>query len=253
MRYPPTRRSFLPVSKLLDGLYGSVLAYPNPTRRLQRSRILEIERLGINSISFSGSVRLGKIDVLGKGYSAVVVIVRHRGKTRALKIRRKDASMGSLVLEAKVTKAANQVKVGPKLLAHSKNLLLMEYVKGPSIGDWVLDAKVKEITGHLRTILDDCYKLDVIGLDHGQLSNITEHVIIGKRATLVDFGKSSMNRRVSNVTSATQALFIGSHVARKIRTKKNLPTKNTIIKMLRAYKQDSDRKSFDELVSVLQL
>jgi len=67
-----------------------------------------------------------------------------------------------------------------------------------------------------KKILEDCYSLDRIGLDHGELSNLSKHVIVGRKITVIDFESSSTDRKVSNVTSATQALCIGSGISKII-------------------------------------
>ena len=109
-------------------------------------------------------------------------------------------------------KLVNTINVGPKLYNASKNFLIMEYLDGDKIGDWIQSLKgvgsAKKLKFVVRTILEDCYKLDQMKFDHGELSSISKHVIIGKsKVTLIDFESSSVNRRVSNVTSVTQADF----------------------------------------------
>ena len=96
----------------------------------------------------------------------------------------------------------------------------MEYIEGIKIVDWVNSLKgagsVKKLKSTIRKVLEDCYNLDQIGFDHGELSNISKHVIVGKtKSTLIDFESSSVKRRPSNVTSITQAIFIGSGIAKK--------------------------------------
>ena len=103
-------------------------------------------------------------------------------------------------------------------------------------------------------MLEDCYRLDQIGFDHGELSNISKHVIVGKtKSTLIDFESSSTNRRPSNVTSATQAIFIGSGIAKKVQKIYKNPSKQKIIDALKQYKQDRTQESFENLLRILKL
>jgi putative serine/threonine protein kinase len=102
--------------------------------------------------------------------------------------------------------------------------------------------------------LEDCYNLDRIGLDHGELSSIAKHVIIGKsKTTIIDFESASTKRRASNVTSATQGIFIGSGISKSIRKIYKIPSKDKMIEVLRNYKHNSTRESFDKLLKVLKL
>ena len=106
----------------------------------------------------------------------------------------------------------------------------------------------------MKKILEDCYRLDVIGLDHGELSNISKHVVVGKsKTTVIDFESASTQRRVSNVTSATQAICIGSGISKIVRKIYRLPSKNKLIKILRLYKQERSQQNFEKILAVLKL
>ena len=91
-------------------------------------------------------------------------------------------------------------------------------------------------------------------MDHGELSTISKHVIVSKsKATVIDFESASTKRKVSNVTSATQGIFIGSGISRSIKKIYKIPSKEMMIKALRHYKHDPTRKNFDEILNVLKL
>ena len=72
--------SFLPISKLSEEPYSTVLAYPKPTKPKIKSRIKELKKLGIKSVSFQGELKLGTLNVLGKGYVGVVVLAKNKKK-----------------------------------------------------------------------------------------------------------------------------------------------------------------------------
>jgi putative serine/threonine protein kinase len=134
----------------------------------------------------------------------------------------------------------------------------MEYIQGEKIGDWVQSIKgigsSKKLKSTIRIILEDCYRLDEKKFDHGELSSISKHVIVGKSTSkLIDFESSSINRRTSNVTSATQAIFIGSDIAKKVRRLYKVPEKQQIIDILRIYKNEPARKNFDSLLRLLKI
>ena len=251
------KQSFVKISKITEPPYSNIWVYPKGTKAQIKSRIKELMALGVESISFQGKLEIGTISVLGKGYVGIVVLGKIGRKKVAVKIRRNDSPRKNLKKEAELLKIINEYKIGPKLVAFSKNFLVMEYLDGEKIGDWVVDLKKKGGSSRLKTIikkiLEDCYRLDRIGLDHGELSNLSKHVIIGKRITIIDFESSSMNRKVSNVTSATQALCIGSGISKIISHVYRIPKKQKMITVLRRYKQEETRDSFENLLSVLKL
>lgn len=251
-------RSFISIEEFADKPYAGIIGYPKATKRQLDARIRELEKLGIRAMSLSGPTMLGNLAVLGKGYAGVVVLARRDGLQVALKIRRMDSQRSSMRAEAALLELANSVGVGPKMLASSRNFLIMEFVEGVRIGPWVSSLKgagsVRRLKGVIRKVLEECYRLDRMGFDHGELSNITKHVIVGQAGpVLIDFESSSTRRRASNVTSMTQAIYIGSGIARRVQRIYRNPSKEEIISALRRYKSEGTQESFDELLAVLKL
>ncbi|MDH5657795.1 MAG: serine/threonine protein kinase [Nitrosopumilus sp.] len=249
---------FISIKKFVDEPYSKILGYPKSTSSQIKARISELEKLKIKSIALTGPTTLGKIAILGKGYVGVVVLAKKGTKEVALKIRRTDSQRKEMKSEAVLLKLVNSVNVGPKIIDVSKNFLVMEYLEGIKISEWVNSLKgpgsTKKLKSTIRKILEDCYRLDQIGFDHGELSNISKHVIVGKtKSTLIDFESSSINRRPSNVTSITQALFIGSGIAKKSQRMYRNPSKDQIISILRQYKEEKSRESFEKLLKILRV
>lgn len=249
--------SLVPASKLVKEPYSLILGYPKATKGELAKRLAELKKLGIIGVSFQGETILNNIHVLGKGYVGVVVLSRLGKKDVALKIRRIDSSRQEMKSEAKLLKIANKAGVGPKLVDSSKNFLIMEYLEGKKITDWVRDLKGKgsaaKLKSVVRQVLENCYSLDMIHLDHGELSYIHKHVIVGKTPCIIDFESSSTNRRTSNVTSATQSIFIGSALSSIVKNMIKIPSKRKMIGPLKKYKHDQSRENFDEILKMLGL
>jgi putative serine/threonine protein kinase len=250
--------SFISIRKFAEEPYSKILGYPRATNRQIKSRIKELEKLKIKSISLIGPTSLGKLAILGKGYVGVVVLAKKNNKQVALKIRRTDSQRNNMKNESVLLKLVNSVNVGPKMIDVSKNFLVMEYLEGEKISDWMNSLKgvgsTKKLKSIIRKILEDCYRLDQIDFDHGELSNISKHVIVGKtKSTLIDFESSSTNRRPSNVTSIAQAFFIGSGIAKRAQKIYKNPPKEKIIEALKQYKQEKSKENFEELLKILKL
>jgi putative serine/threonine protein kinase len=251
-------QSFISIKKFSKEPYSAILGYPKFTKRQINSRILELEKLKIKSVSFTGPTTIGKLEILGKGYVGVVVLAKRGNKKVALKIRRLDSQRNEMKSEAKLLRLVNTVNVGPKLFDFSKNFVIMEYLEGEKISNWIKSlngaGSAKKLKATIKTILEDCFRLDQIGFDHGELSSISKHVIVGDtKSTLIDFESSSTKRRVSNVTSITQAIFIGSGIAKKVQRIYKIPSKEKIIEVLRTYKQEQSRDSFENLLKILKV
>jgi len=249
--------SLVPLSRLAIEPYSSILGYPKAIRGELLKRIMELKKLGIKGITFTGTTTLNNIPILGKGYVGVVVLSNQGKKTVALKIRRMDSSRPEMKSEAKLLRLANEVEVGPKLIDSSKNFIIMEYLEGKKIIDWIRDLKGRGSAANLRAtirkVLEDCYGLDKIRLDHGELSHIHKHVIVGKKICIIDFESASVNRRTSNVTSATQSIFIGSGIANLVKKIIKEPNRKKLIASLKKYKNDQSRENFEDVLQVLGL
>ncbi|HXV65660.1 MAG TPA: serine/threonine protein kinase [Nitrosopumilaceae archaeon] len=252
------QQSFLSINKLSKKPYSIIIGYPKASKRQIESRISQMKKLGINSISFQGDLQLNSINVLGKGYVGIVVLAKKQNEKVAVKIRRTDSQRKEMQSEAKLLKIANSVGVGPSLIGSTKDIMIMDYLVGKKIGIWIRELQGRRSVSKLKTVirktLEDCYNLDRIGLDHGELSSITKHVIIGNsKTTIIDFESASTKRRVSNVTSATQGIFIGSGISKSIKKLYKIPSKDIMINVLRSYKHNPSKESFDNLLKVLKL
>ncbi|MBI2126446.1 MAG: serine/threonine protein kinase [Thaumarchaeota archaeon] len=251
------RSSLVAVDDLSKPPWNSILAYPNGSAQICKARIIELRSLGIKKIEFSGSVQIGDVRILGKGCTSMVVKVWLDGKLVALKIRRVDSNRPGVARETRLQKLANKVGVGPQVFAHTKNFLAMELIGGTDIPTWVKNLKGKGSTQVLRNrikdLLKQCFALDSIGLDHGEISNLRKHVLVDEKVTILDFETASQKRRVSNVTSAAQYLFIGGPVANTVRKRLSLKDVGAIIQPLREYKKEPSEQTFQNLLAKLKL
>ncbi len=107
----------------------------------------------------------------------------------------------------------------------------------------------------LREVLEQCWRLDKAGLDHGELSHAPKHIIINKEGEpfIVDFETASLNRKPSNVTSICQFLFVSGVVAKKVAENLGEKDKKAVIKALRRYKKDRTRENFERVLEVCGL
>ena len=242
----------LPLSqKLIESSdLAAVLCYPRPEVRLVEMRLQELASIGVDAIELSGTHQIGHDRVLGKGCVGIVTKALIHGQTAALKIRRVDANRRNMSHEADMLRLANSVQVGPKLLAQSDNFLVMELIDGVPLKRWVAllpktgcKRRVRRVIGGL---LDDCYRLDRISLDHGELSEAPKNVLVemGDIPRIVDFESASDKRRPSNVTSISQYLLIGGGPARRLRTILRWRRKASLVRALRDYKHHPDDQSF---------
>jgi putative serine/threonine protein kinase len=243
---------------LREERYGQVACYPKYDLKILMTRLKELENLGVKAIEFGGEKRVFDIPVLGKGCVGIVVAAHTDAGKVALKIRRIDANRTGMQHEAEMLRKANVIDVGPRLIGVTDNFLLMEFVEGTLFPQWIealgRRGKRVRIRRILDTILKQCYLLDKVGLDHGELSRAPKHVIVSThdQPYLLDFETASANRRVSNLTSICQYLFIGSQVAKRIKRKMGGFNEKRLLNELKNYKQGRTRENFERILGVFE-
>lgn len=249
----------IPLGRLHEETYSRVICYPKYDVNELRKRLKELEKLKVTAIEFSGKKVVSGLPVLGKGCVGIVVIAYKKNERIAIKIRRVDADRMRMQHEAEMLKKANVVNVGPNLLDVSDNLLIMEFIEGMLFSQWVNTLKGRETKSRvqrvLRVVLEQLWSLDKLGLDHGELSRAPKHIIVdaNEKPWIVDFETASANRKVSNVTSICQYLFIGSQIAKTIQNKIGKIDRTKLIQALRDYKQKRTRENFKKILMTCTL
>jgi len=244
------------LEKLSEEPYAPVICYPGPSKGELQKRLKELKKLGVKALEFSGEKQAFNIPVLGKGCVGVVVIAHIDGEKAALKVRRVDADRSGMQREAEMLKKANSAGVGPRLLGVSKNFLLMQFVDGDLLPKWLEKHRGKaRIRKVLRHVLDQCWRLDKAGLDHGELSHAPKHIIIDEKDEpfIVDFETASVNRKPSNVTCICQFLFVSGVVADEVAVEFGGKDEKAIIGALRNYKNDRTRENFGNVLRACDL
>jgi putative serine/threonine protein kinase len=242
------------VENLKEEPYASVLCYPRASEAELRTRLVELQKHDVKAIEFAGKTSVFNVPILGKGFVGIAVIAHLNGQKAALKIRRIDADRLGLQHEAEMLAKANSVNVGPKLRSASTNFLLMQFIDGNLLPNWLETHKEqKPVSGVLREVLEQCWRLDAISLDHGELSKAPKHVIVNKeqKPFIVDFETASVNRKTANVTAICQYLFTSNGaVARIIAETLGEKSLKELVGALRIYKRSRTRENFEQLLQI---
>jgi putative serine/threonine protein kinase len=244
----------VPIEKLKEEPYASVLCFPKPREAELQSRLEELKSHDVTALEFSGKASAYGIPapLLGKGYVGIVVIAYLKGQRVALKILRVDADRPDLLHEAQMLAKANTVNVGPKLFRASKSFLLTQFIDGDLLPVWLENHEEKTLVQEvLCEVLENCYRLDQIGLDHGELSKAPKHVIINQqhKPFFVDFETASDARKPANVSAICHFLFTSvGEVGRAIAGTLGERNREEIIKAMREYKKSRTREKFETVL-----
>jgi putative serine/threonine protein kinase len=136
--------------------------------------------------------------------------------------------------------------------------MLMECIEGIPAKKWFLSCRPNpDLVRHIVIdILNQCYILDEMGIDHGQLNKLDNHVIIspdGLKCTIIDFESASINRKVNNVTSALQGLIFKGYISEQVNAFHNYHNSKTeFLNLLSVYKHEKCRKNFEQILNLIR-
>jgi putative serine/threonine protein kinase len=248
------KSAIVPVKELHLEPYASVVCYPRASPAEMQVRLDELRQLGVAVIEFYGKSSAHTLQVYGKGYVGIVVVAQVDNRRLALKMQRVDSDRESLEREAELLCKANTVKVGPEFMEVTKHFLLMELVDGDLFEVWLQTHTDKEsVRKILADILEQCWRLDEISLDHGELSKAPKHLLVNKadKPYIVDFETASTQRNASNVTSVCQFLYQGnSEACKSIAQVLGERNWDQLVAALRKYRKERNRKNFEDLMAL---
>ena len=157
------------------------------------------------------------LDVYSKGTTSLIFLGRLENKDVIIKLERRDAPRRNFQREVKILRFLEGKGITPHLIDYgtfeNREFLVREFAKGEPILYAIPKKK------HLLKILEKMYKLDTLGIDHGQIQG-GKHIIIGNDVWVIDFEKASLKRKTKNLTSAMAMIFLNENsISRRVREK----------------------------------
>ena len=135
----------------------------------------------------------------------------------------------------------------------------MTLVQGDRLPVWLSGLRGRgrkaRVKRTIRLLLEQCYRLDEKGLDHGELSRAHKNVLVsdGDQGWILDFESASTSRRPSNFTSLAQYLFLGGGLAKKVAKILGPVNRTHVLESLRLYKFGKSSESFEKALRALCL
>lgn len=155
------------------------------------------------------------VELFTKGKRGVIFKANYHDKPVVVKIPRPDSDASNTpALEARYLEKANAVGIGPKLYLSSDNFVIMEFIDGVLIGDFLQNNSVKSerFIQVIKLIFDQLVLLDKIRINKFELTNPYKHIIIKKDfdPVLIDFERARHTTRPKNVTQFAEYLTSGN-------------------------------------------
>ncbi len=197
-------------------------------------RLRWLRKLGIEYFVETGRVFLG-YRVLGKGYSSITVLGKHRDHgIVAVKIRRLDSRRKTLEYEGMVLDYLSPTGFVPYLYVWSRDFIVMEYVGCSDLVDYLYSIGDDERIHILRRTLSSLYILDLFGIDHTELNRPHGHMFwCGSTIKVIDWESARPLSKPHNLTMFASYIFIRRNILNM-----NDEELDHVKKLLRLYKKD---------------
>jgi len=218
---------------------------------------------------------LSRIRYFARGKRSVVYIGELKGRKVAVKTKKKESlATGRMKNEARMLKLLNKYKIGPKFLFAGKNYVAYEFVRGEYVARWLPAARKKEVALALKSALQQCFKLDQLGISKDEMHHPFKHIIVGepkasqpdskqkraglvekkvKRATFkvtfIDFERAHKMKKPHNVTQFCQYVLS----VRRLLARKGINiSKQRLISLARLYQTKPAQATLGKILGVIK-
>lgn len=177
---------------------------------------------------------------LAKGKRGLTYTREQDGRTVLVKRKNPRSAVDTVANEARCTKIANTVDVGPKFLSYdaAKGELVRAYVAGEELRKWLPSAPGEATRRMLLSVLDQCRRLDGLRLDKEEMTRPWKNIIVtpAGEPVMIDFERCRETTVPKNVTQFCQFLT-GSRTSLVLKTKGMAIDKKTILGLAKEYKE----------------
>ena len=180
------------------------------------------------------SMKFKRIKQISKGWSSYIWLCKIKAKNENNKlcvlkeVREKSPRKNLAEREGFYLKKANTLNVGPKLFLNDKknNCILMEYIEGPRLFDWIMSTKVirkNDLYYFIKELYKQLQKLDELHISHNQLQ-VGKNILVSTRKgktfpVIIDFEKATTKEKTKNIGQIESFLFYNPNgaVAKRVR------------------------------------
>lgn len=153
--------------------------------------------------------------------------------------------------EVKWLKILNKYNVGPKLVSCNKNSFKYKFIKGEFIIDFIEKNDKNIIKKILLDVLKQCRIMDKLKVNKKEMHNPIKHIIINKKAFMIDFERCYLTEKPKNVTQFCQ-FIISKNLEGLLKIKGFKINKSKLIKILIKYKHSQSEKDFREILRLVK-
>lgn len=179
--------------------------------------------------------RITQIKKYARGNRGVVYTGLLNKKKVAIKIRNEKSLANNRIRHE--GDMLDKVKIGPKIFFKNDDFVVMEFIEGEPIEDFIKKNKSKTTTV-LKKCLDLCYNLDKKRINKFELNHPGKHIIVKyPKVTFIDFERAIYSTRPKNVTQFCQ--YMGSLLGKR--------DEEESIALTKEYKKTFGKTEYDKI------
>jgi len=201
---------------------------------------------------------LKQVIYFAKGKRGWVYKAYYKGKKICIKRKiSQSAALKTIENEAKYLKLLNRYNIGPKFYFKTKKYLVIEFVDGKPIEEFIRSTNDAELIKKvLFIIFKKCRKLDQLKINKEEMHHPRKHIIVGLRkkkpiVTLIDFERAHKTQKPKNVTQFCQYL-ISTKMIRLLEEKGIFIDKGIMLHRAREYKHNPTKKNFNQILKEIR-
>lgn len=178
--------------------------------RIYKTELLKrLEKQGLSNIHF-----------LTKGHRGYVYTACLNRKKVIVKAKNPHATIDRIKHEGDFLKRLQRCSFVPKLYSMTTEYLIMEYIDGAEILDFLADARTNDIASVLKKIFEILLLLDAMKINKEEMHHPVKHILItkNKRVVFLDFERCRYTEKPKNVTQFCQ--FLANPKVQVLLTKK---------------------------------
>ncbi len=147
---------------------------------------------------------------LARGCRGVIYLGNLKNKAVVIKIKKKSSKAENTIAnETKWLKLMNRHDIGPQFILSSNDYLLMEYLPGERIWEFMQHSTRSEIRRVIRDVIHQCYLIDKMKINKEEMHHPIKHIVIGDGVKLIDFERCHRSEKPKNVTQFCSFLTSG--------------------------------------------
>ncbi len=174
-------------------------------------------------------------------------IIYKQGDT-CIKEHNPSAAVNTIRKEADWLKRLNKHRIGPRFIKYEHGKLHRRFVKGTHIKDFLDEEEdKKKIISVLKQVLDQCRKMDELGINKKELTNPCKDIIItwDNKAVMIDFERCYKTSKPKNTTQFLQYIARNKEL---LESRGLSVDKKRLISLGRDYKTNPGNITFSKII-----